>query len=622
MKNREKEVIDTIKSLTTVEVPEKLQPENIEKLLMNKRRRNSKLSYLYGMVAACFALTFVGGAYYVSDQQSAVGPDVAAEESKVANSYEEIYDYLARYQENIDIIYNVDSDEDIQLEADTADQTVTPEYSNTNTREKDVGEGDIVKTDGKYLYIIASNALQIVDTTSGSMKEKGRLALPSGRTIEEFYLQDTKMIIIYRQGSLYATASKANTEVVVYDAVDPTDIKEVGRMSQSGNYQTSRLVGDYLYIFSEYQVNVKNKSKKAYETYIPSVNDAPVLEENILIPPIESADKYTVISSIHIDTPNQVIDNKAILSNTSLLYVSGQNIYVTEQLYEVEAEFVQTAIQKIAYLDGELTKAASGKVYGYLEDSFSIDEHEGYLRVVTTVDRINGFHLSDSANDRTNALYVLDKQLEVVGEIEGLAQEERVYSARLIGDIGYFVTFKDIDPLFSVDLSDPKHPRILGELKIPGFSEYLHPYQEGQLLGIGMEVDERTGQEKGVKLSMFNIQNPKDVKEIDKYILPTAWSSDAFYDYKTVMISGERNIIGFSVRSDDRGYAGSYQVFAYEEGKDKGFIHRLTIDVPSGKDPGLMRGIYIDDRLYIIDETSIHAYDLNTYEKEDRLILS
>ena len=132
----------------------------------------------------------------------------------------------------------------------------------------------------------------------------------------------------------------------------------------------------------------------------------------------------------------------------------------------------------------------------------------------------------------TNTLYVLDDKLKELSRIEELAPDESIYSARFIGNTGYFVTFRQMDPLFSVDLSDPKKPEILGALKIPGFSEYLHPYGDGLLLGIGMDTDPTGMTTNGVKLSMFDVSDPKDVREIQKYVIEGAYSTDAAYNYK------------------------------------------------------------------------------------------
>ena len=139
-----------------------------------------------------------------------------------------------------------------------------------------------------------------------------------------------------------------------------------------------------------------------------------------------------------------------------------------------------------------------------------------------------------TTDDETNGLYILASNMKEVGSITGLAEGEQVYSARLLGDTGYFVTYEKTDPLFSVDLSDPKNPKIIGKLKIPGFSEYLHFYGENQLLGIGMDVDEDGVTTDGVKLSMFDVSDPSDVKEIETYVLEGTYGTDAGYDYKAV----------------------------------------------------------------------------------------
>ncbi len=140
----------------------------------------------------------------------------------------------------------------------------------------------------------------------------------------------------------------------------------------------------------------------------------------------------------------------------------------------------------------------------------------------------------------TNYLYILDEKLNELSKIEDIAKDEQVYSARFIGKTGYVVTYKQTDPLFSIDLSDPKNPQIIGELKIPGFSEYLHPYGDGLLLGIGMDVDETGTITNGVKLSMFDISNPEDVAEVQKYVMEDCYSTNVTYEYKAAMIDVEK----------------------------------------------------------------------------------
>ena len=133
------------------------------------------------------------------------------------------------------------------------------------------------------------------------------------------------------------------------------------------------------------------------------------------------------------------------------------------------------------------------------------------------------------------------------GIIEDLAFGESIQSARFLGDTGYFVTYKQVDPLFSVDLKDPENPKVIGELKVTGFSEYLHFYGENKLLGIGQETDPDTGELRGIKLSMFDISNPADVKEVDKIVLKDIDIYSPQDNYRSVMIDADENIIGFAM---------------------------------------------------------------------------
>lgn len=277
---------------------------------------------------------------------------------------------------------------------------------------------------------------------------------------------------------------------------------------------------------------------------------------------------------------------------------------------------------RFSYEDGLMTKEAEGEVKGRLLDAMAINESNGYLRMAVTVeshkrenieDDIFGSFLGYNTTDyrQDNSLYVLDENLELVGKIEGLAEDERIYSARFMGDTGYFVTFRQVDPLFSVDLSDPANPKILGELKISGFSEYLHFYSENLLLGIGIEADEDTGRTEGMKLSMFDISNPADVKEQDKYELSEYDYSEGLYDYKAVMIDTEKNLFGFFAEGwSSEENKENYLLFSYEDGA---FKQKMQIACERDKN-GIhanVRGTYIEDVFYLMyGDGRIESYSL------------
>ena len=211
-----------------------------------------------------------------------------------------------------------------------------------------------------------------------------------------------------------------------------------------------------------------------------------------------------------------------------------------------------------------------------------------------------------------STLYVLDMDLKVTGEVPNIAEGEQVYSARFMGDIGYFVTFRTIDPLFSVDLSNPKNPVIIGELKIPGFSEYLHPYSDELLLGIGYDVEEN--HRNGVKLSMFNTSNPASVTEEEKKFLTEYEYSECMYDYNSLCIDSEKNIFGFSCHkyTNETTYL-DYVICSYD--KKNGFKVHKTVSEDM-MDVDTIRGTYVGDTFYTISyNKQIVATDLNTMEE-------
>lgn len=502
--------------------------------------------------------------------------------------------------------------------ADTAAGETVESYSETNVRQEGVDEADIVKTDGRYLYVLEDNnkEIAVVDTQEQKLKKTASINVEDKGTdcyICEFYVvPDTKKLVLLCSvdsqfmTELYpdyeGTGTAGSTAAVTYDIQDPSHPKEEGIVDQSGNYQSSRMSDGYLYLFSEWGLNLKDHMEAA--DYIPRINGENMEAEKICLPPGKEAYWYEIITVVDPENPREVKDSIALFSKGGQIYVSNENIYYYETEWEYGRDTAEcaTTIRKIGYKDGELKARVQGEFGGYLNDSFSIDEYEGNLRVVTT-------------EGETNSVYVLDEELKKIGAIEGLAKEERVYSARFMGDVGYFVTFRETDPLFSVDLSDPEKPEIVSELKIPGFSDYLHFYGEDQLLGIGMNVEEETQITDGVKLSMFDISDKMDVKEKDTFVLENVYGADVSYDYKAALIDPDRNIIGFSGDS-----MGGKRYFLFKYDKEGGFICNMEEEI-NGNDMSGTRGVYVEETLYVVQGNIIEAYSLKDYEKVDDLIL-
>ena len=270
----------------------------------------------------------------------------------------------------------------------------------------------------------------------------------------------------------------------------------------------------------------------------------------------------------------------------------NKTAYIYEKYYHEK-----TIIYKFALNGLNITAIAKGSVPGYVLDQFSMDEYNGYFRVATTVHKY--VVSKDGVMDfkTLNNVYVLNENLEIVGKLEGLAPGERIYAARYLGDLMYLVTYRRVDPLFGIDLSDPKSPKVLGYLKIPGYSEYLHPIYFGKnryLIGIGYDTYENSGMVRGIKVSLFNITDPTNITEVAKLVKEGSAWSPLFNDHKAFMINYEKGYFAFPLYLGD---GEGVMVVNVGDGKLvlKGIVkHRFVT-----------RTIYIGEYLYLIGDESI-----------------
>lgn len=639
MEKREQDLLYKIEvGSENVVVPDSLKPENMKKKLeqcaWEERRRKRRRQWKFAGAAAAGIVLVAGITVYQNrtrmvKSDSAVINSADSSDGVVAKSVEkcpvnkgnqENQKYYAKSYKEIRK-YIEASEKEETAKGSTKEQLLcadaTGDYSNTNVRQEGVDEADVAKTDGRYLYVLEDDGdyASIVDTKT-NMKKISEIKAPKDETIEEFYLieKNKKVVMICSNSSdddyedvedvtrsSLISKQTEGTQVVTYDVQDKKHPKKVGKVSQSGEYESSRISDGYLYLFSNYWVP-ENWKKKYPSTYIPYVDGDLMKAKDIYLPEGTKGCMYEIVSSINLKQPDKIADSKAIFSEGGDAYVSNKNIYYYEEEWTGNGKQEKTLLRKLSYKKGKLAVVAQKKFRGYLNDSFSIDEYDGYLRMVVT-------------RGKTNAVYVLDQKLKLTGKITNLAKDERVYSARFLGDTGYFVTYKEMDPLFSVDLSNPKNPKILGRLKIPGFSNYLHFYGEDKLLGIGMDVDKKGDVTDGVKLSMFDISDKKNVKEEHKYTLKDVYSTDVEWDYKAALIDVEKNIIGFPAGGENRQM---YYLFNYTE--EKGFQCNMKEKI-YGSDALSTRGIYIKDRLYVIHGNVLKAYSLKTYKKVDDCLL-
>ena len=649
----QKELLDKIRhSAEGIEIPEQLTPQSVEEKLkreaQQKKIQRRKIMIRWMEAAAVLAIVAAGGTQTElykqwkepalsseadmekpvaeQDTESSVQPEEvdASGEFKQADSEEELYKTLQElekqtgsYARGGDVMLLEESAEITTMDAGAADtaanQKVTGEadYSQTNVREAGVDEGDVVKTDGSYLYVLkSSGSVRIVDIRGTKMKEIAEIQPEKlNESIEDLYLDGDRLMLITTgyessmeeaESDMYTVNRYQYTALTVYDITEREHPEMTGRITQEGDYRQSRKNGDYVYLLTQYTPSLGDSFEDS--SVMPLVNEQKLAISDVYLPDQTSQPDYLVASGINIQDPENVISSKAIVSGAADFYMSSDNLFICNNNWNDGKS--STEILRFACEDGEITAGAMCELPGFLNDTFSLDEYQGYLRVLLTED----------SNGESNSLYILDADMQVTGAIRDLADGETIRSARFMGTIAYFVTFRQTDPLFCADLSDPDNPQILSELKLTGFSSYLHPYGDHLLLGVGYEAEEETGSQTGVKLSMFDISEPSQVEELDKYVIKGASYLPSDYDYKAILADGEKNLIGFVCD-------GEYLVFSYDE--EKGFQNLLTYTMSDWEywdGDASCRGVYAGDEFYIVDQDEVLCFDMNQdFTLTDRL---
>lgn len=421
----------------------------------------------------------------------------------------------------------------------------------------------------------------------------------------------------------------ATVTAVVFDISDKSFPTKLNQLGQKGDYVSSRMIDETLYLITNYYVYLGAMERQDESTYVPTTriegeNEKTLSPEDIYIAPNPESSNYVTISGIDVSGSGDFVSSKAIMGSASNVFSSLENLYVTNYDSVTEDGFYidKTAIIKFSVDDGIVEKEATGSVYGSIINQFSMDESDGHFRIATTVTKYkeirDGDTIGISEGTTTNALYILSDDLKPVGQLTNLAEGERIYSVRFDGDIGYIVTFKQVDPLFAIDLKNPAAPKVLSALKIPGFSEYLQPFGDGLLFGLGKKTNE-DGMVAGLKLSMFDVSDKTNVSEIDKYVLSEEYLwTEASWNHKSILVSADRSLIAFP--SYD-----SYFIFEY--GMENGFqlLKQVKIDAESlaaGYYYGTMRGLYIDKTMYIFTGSEVISLDMENYDVIDTLKLN
>lgn len=465
------------------------------------------------------------------------------------------------------------------------------DYSDTNNQVEGVQEADIIKTDGEYIYAAVDGDVYLLRENGGNpeilskiekidtVSEEGENICGISERINDIYIAGDRMVLIkyvadydayydMMEDAAETDAAPANGCVIygppaglakytaaVYDITDRSHPVLLNELGQSGTLIDSRMVGDILYLVYSYYVPGEIDETDP-STYVPALylGDAKteVAADDIMLLGEPGAAQYLTVSSIDVGSPAEFLDTQSILGCGSDIYCNSETLVVAlttmEETNDVSKD--KTELFRFSLKDGAVTMESQGSVPGYVLNQFSMDEYNGYFRIVTTENvthYFNGGGIASAEQEKTrNHLFVLDESMNIVGSIEDLARGESIYSARFMGDTGYFVTYRQVDPLFTVDLSTPSEPKILSELKVPGFSNYLHPFGDGLLLGFGQNSDEESGEIQGLKLSIFDTSDPAAVAEKHSELLGEKYMwSNAIGNHKAILVDSEKNLIGF-----------------------------------------------------------------------------
>jgi uncharacterized secreted protein with C-terminal beta-propeller domain len=347
-------------------------------------------------------------------------------------------------------------------------------------------------------------------------------------------------------------------------------------------------------------------------------------------PSLDLYEKWAQVSKLLQDTYNTLPKDQK-----EKLFAQIQNA-LEEYDQRIQSDVTRTVIHKIALDEGNLKYIANSEVPGYLLNQFSMDESGNRFRIATTTDSF-----SRSGSITSNNVYVLDDNLNHVGSLTKIAPDERIYSARFMGDKLFLVTFKQVDPFFVIDLSSDT-PKILGALKIPGFSNYLQPYDKDHIIGIGRDTKENQWggvQTNGVKISMFDVSDFNNPKETDTIVIGDAGTdSEILYNHKALLLDKEKNIMSIPIKSNYRilfepdsqstdmyqqkNWNGFY-VYGFENNKfvERGKIAHYIWENNYNVQYMQSRSLYIDDTLYTVMDGSIKMNDLNDISNEINTIM-
>jgi uncharacterized secreted protein with C-terminal beta-propeller domain len=548
------------------------------------------------------------------------------------------------------------------------------DYSETNIQVAGVDEADIVKTDGEFIYTLTKSRLIIAHAYPPAEAQILSETEIEGFSPQEMFIHGNRVIVFgfthsggYKdypemEYMIYPYYESTAT-VKVFDISDKANPREERNLDFEGSYVTSRKIGSQVYFVinsrPNYQILEQGgnvipvyRDSTAGEDFKPLCNCVDVGYFEPVIP-----ETFITVVSFDVSNPDFEVKKETILGSGENVYTSQENMYIAETFYPQRAVYeiamdvqigsktqqkaeeelkeleITTNIHKFSLGDG-FSYIGNMQAPGSVLNQFSMDEYNNHFRIATTRGSWGGWFSGGS--ESSNSIYIFDSSLEMVGSIEDIAPGETIYSARFMGDRGYMVTFKKIDPFFVIDLSDPTNPKILGKLKIPGYSDYLHPYDENHIIGIGKEaVEAKEGDFawfQGIKMAVFDVTDVSNPVEMHKIVIgDRGTDSDALHDHKAFLFDREKQLLVIPIllaEIKDKSYPQQYGDYIYQGA----YVYTLTLEngfelrgrvthyeeddvfLKSGYyfrgDNSVRRALYIGENLYTVSDSKIKINSL------------
>ncbi len=660
------------------ELPESLSKENIVSMLKNtKQEKVSKITFRkMGSIAAVFVLAvlcaltanFAFGDLFeiklndiddkpiLQEQQNIVSPtlnneqkaeaEVLPEGIRKAQSREEIEKIIltnyTKYHDNYLIF-----DSAVDMNSSTIGSAAAPEsapgtnynsdaelkeFGETNTQTKGVDEADIIKNDGRYLYVLGydlsnNRKLRIIDTETMTAVYNGYIYNDNGDilNLNEIYVNGNTLVAVGTYGnnyysygffvdSAYGYGAGGKTVSVVMDITDRANPKTLRKVEQDGSYRSSRMVGSVIYTLTEYTVSGKDE-EEAKTNSVPEVAGAEVKCDCIYITD-EKASRYICLTAYDTASADGEVTSLAVLGSGNQVYCSQNNLYVIGSKYINRKENKDIDIDNYSVITAfslkgtSITFKAQGEVPGHINNQYNLDEYDGKLRIATTV-----YSIKKSAD--VSSLYILGSDMKIIGKVEDIADNEQIKSVRYMGNTAYVVTFRNTDPLFVIDLKDPKKPVIKGELKLPGYSAYMHPISEDIILGIGYNGNENNADFSSLKVSLFDVSDMSNPKEISTLTYDDSYSY-VIDNPKAFVYNTLENYIALPVQIYGKYELSGYACYIIDiENNALSLRHKLThkvADVYSGI--SFLRGTYIGDSFFTVSDNLTVKHNLKDGKAE------